>query len=157
MDHRRSTMSPTADTRMISGHDHIRHIRSFTMSGFAQSFIAAIAGAAVALGVVAFVGIFHKAINVYRGAGLVTVLALMGAVVWFAYGLVAEPNISSESFLGSFLGLGGASFALLTKARRFVPPAMLPPPPPPTLGTVERDVLPPLGDPFARREVDPDD
>ncbi|MBK5268029.1 MAG: hypothetical protein JJE47_11410 [Acidimicrobiia bacterium] len=125
------------------------------MSGFMGGFIVAIAGAAVALGVVALVGVFHKAINVYRGAGLLTVLALMAAVVWFAYGLVADPNISSDPYLGSFLGLGGASFALLTKARHFVPTAMLPPPPPPTLGTVERDAPPTSGDPFARREVDP--
>ncbi len=155
MDHRKSTISPTAEPRMISRHDPIPHKRSFTMSGFAGGFIVAIAGAVVALGIVAFVGVFHKAINVYRGAGFLTVLALMAAAVWFAYGLVADPNLSSDPYLGSFLGLGGASFALLTRARHFVPPAMLPPPPPPTLGSVKSNVTPMSGDPFDRREVDP--
>lgn len=107
------------------------------MSGFAGGFIVAIAGAAVALGVVALIGVFHKAINVYRGAGLLTVLALMAAVVWFASRLVADPETSKETYLGIFLGLGGASFTLLTKARHFVPSAMLPPPKPPTIGSAE--------------------
>lgn len=127
------------------------------MNGFTGGLIAAIVGAAAALAIVALVGIFHKAINVYRGAGLLTVLALMAAVVWFTYRLVAEPNLSNDTYLGIFVGLGGASFALLSKARHFVPSAMLPPPPPPTLGTVQPDVRPASADPFAPPEVDPND
>ena len=47
------------------------------MTGFVGGLAIAIVGAIAALGLLAFIGIFHKAINIYRGAGLLTVLALM--------------------------------------------------------------------------------
>ena len=119
------------------------------MSGFVGGLAVALVGVGFAWGVLAFVGIVHKAINIYRGAGLLTVLTLMGSVALFSYRIIGEPSLASEWYLGVFVGLGSGSLALLTRAKRYVPPAMLPPPPPPTLGSAPHE--PPLApdDPFS--------
>lgn len=122
--------------------------RSNDVTGFVGGLAVAVVGALVALGVLAFIGIFHKAINIYRGAGLLTVLALMGSVAMFSYRIIAEPSLASQWYLGLFVGLGFGSLALLTMAKNYVPPAMLPPPPPPTLGSAPSEPPPATGDPF---------
>lgn len=118
------------------------------MTGFLGGFTAALAAGAIALGIVALVGIFHKAINVYRGAGLLTVLLLMAAVATFSYRLIADPDLASPFYIGLFIGLGVIAFTLLAKARVYVPLAMLPPPPPPMLGSSETEAPAVDPDPF---------
>lgn len=120
-----------------------------SMTGFVGGLAVALVGAGFALGVLAFIGIFHKAINIYRGAGLLTVLTLMGGVAMFSYRIIAEPSLASEWYLGVFVGLGSASLALLTRAKSYVPPAMLPPPPPPTLESTPLEPPPAPDDPFS--------
>lgn len=119
------------------------------MTGFLGGFAVATASGLIALGVVALVGLFHKAINVYRGAGLLTVLMLMATVATFSYRLIADPDLASPLYIGLFVGLGIASITLLARARVYVPPAMLPPPPPPTLGSREPEAPVVDPDPFA--------
>lgn len=119
------------------------------MTGFLGGFAAALLGGAIALGLLALVGIFHKAINLYRGAGLLTVLVLMASVATFSYRLIADPDLASPFYIGLFIGLGATSITLLAKARVYVPPAMLPLPPPPTLGSSETEAPVVDPDPFA--------
>ena len=137
------------DGRMLPSDGYAPYTTPDSMTGFVGGLTVALVGAGFALGFLAFIGIFHKAINIYRGAGLLTVLALMGSVALFSYRSIAEPSPASEWYLGIFVGLGFGSLALLTRAKSYVPPAMLPPPPPPTLGSTAHD--PPLGpdDPFS--------
>ncbi len=127
---------------------HVRRPILRTVTGFLGGFAAALVGGAIALGLVALVGVFHKAINVYRGAGLLTVLLLMASVATFSYRLIAHPDLASPFYIGLFIGLGVTSITLLAKARVYVPLAMLPPPPPPTLGSGEPDVPVVDPDPF---------
>jgi len=118
------------------------------VTGFVGGLAVSLVGAGIALGVLAFIGIFHKAINIYRGAGLLTVLTLMASVALFSYRIIAQPSLASQWYLGVFVGLGFGSLALLTRAKNYVPPAMLPPPPPPTLGSVPYEPPQTPGDPF---------
>jgi hypothetical protein len=118
------------------------------VTGFVGGLAVALVGALVALGLLASIGVFHKAINIYRGAGLLTVLALMGSVALFSYRIIAQPTLASQWYLGVFVGLGFGSLALLTRAKNYVPPAMLPPPPPPTLGSTPDEPPKAPGDPF---------
>lgn len=119
-----------------------------TMIEFAGGFAAAVGGSLTTLGLVALVGLFHKALNIYRGAGLLSVLALMAAAAYFSYQLLADPTAASEPFLGLFLGLGLSAALLLARARHYTPSAMLPPPPPPTLGSMDTSPAPGRQDPF---------
>ncbi len=133
---------------MIPFDEHPPNTASDQMSGFVGGLIVSMVAGLVALGVLAMIGVFHKAINIYRGAGLLTVLALMGTVALFSYRIIAEPSLAGEWYLGVFVGLGFGSLALLTRAKNYVPPAMLPPPPPPTLGSAPYEPPQAPDDPF---------
>ena len=120
----------------------------FIELGLVGGAIAGLALTGLLFGLLALVSVFHKAFNWYRSTALLLVISLLLGSVWFMFQVVVAETPPAPAFSGFAAVCGLAAFALLTRARRYLAPAMRPPGPPPLLDEAELDVSLPA-DPFA--------
>ncbi len=108
-------------------------VKTVTISGLSTGLVIAGVGVAGTLALVALIAVFHKALNIYRGTGLLAVIALLGGLVYVMYQLLGEHELPIDMYAGTGAGLTLGAWLLLRKGRTYVPPAMLPPAAPPTM------------------------